>query len=405
MPPNDLLQRARIKDYAAVLVAAYKQALDGRSPADGVDEDVLAHDVAVAVAAAGDGVITFNPVDDAAVQAQMRKIWGRGEDLPRFDFHAVRKARAEKALAEAQRLIDSDASRAVLGAPRGPAKPVLALGKRKPGAPAPPRDAFIQSFEFGHISIPRDISVPLPCTYYAADIFVAAVKCFGTDDPGGPFSKGEDEPYITMTLINPAPAACGATTGIAQSWASPVFQEIEGGDIFCQEEQAFSDVVIGRHGIAIKIAVVDQEHGSREAVRAELQKQAQRAENTLKDAAETLIGVDADQAVQQQQLEDNLLDTLGDITLGGLTDLLSDDLIDEKLWRIPARKMVDWVQQNTLATSDVQYPSSELPAHIRTNFPYEDLFARERLFSGGGGSYKVYLRIMPYENRQVWSRQ
>ncbi|SQD97337.1 hypothetical protein [Parafrankia sp. BMG5.11] len=41
------------------------------------------------------------------------------------------------------------------------------------------------------------------------------------------------------------------------------------------------------------------------------------------------------------------------------------------------------------------YPASELPPNIDTNFPYENLFARELLFSGGGGSYKVYLRIVP----------
>ena len=153
-------------------------------------------------------------------------------------------------------------------------------------------------------------------------------------------------------------------------------------------------MVVGTHGIALKLVLMDQEHGSAESVRRELEKQATRAASTIAEVA-TLASVNIDDALKKQQLEDNLLDTLGDITFGGLTEILKDDKIDEKLWRIPAITLRDWVDKGTLATSGVEYPPDELPSHIDTNFPFENVFDRTWLFSGGGGSYKVYLRVIP----------
>jgi hypothetical protein len=178
-------------------------------------------------------------------------------------------------------------------------------------------------------------------------------------------------------------------------WRSRVFERIEARDIFCQDEPVFNDVVVGEHGIILKIALLDHEHGSPESVRKEVQKQADRVANTITGAVKALTGVNIDDAISEGTLEDNILDTLGDISLDLLTNALSDDKIDEKQWQIPAKTLRDWVDNRTLGNSAVVYPPRELPAYIKTNYPYEGIFDGTRLFSGGGGSYKVYLRIIP----------
>ncbi|TCJ35033.1 MULTISPECIES: hypothetical protein [unclassified Parafrankia] len=159
---------------------------------------------------------------------------------------------------------------------------------------------YNRTFEFGEVHV-RPLGGMgdwrgIPCTYYAADIFIAAVKCWGTDDPGG-----ADEPYLLFTVINPAPPLCGIPENTAKVWRSQVFEGVERGEIFAQDQLVFENVVVGEHGISLKIAIVDQEHGSPEAVRAELQKQANRLAQSLKDLGD-LAGVDVQRAIESRHL-------------------------------------------------------------------------------------------------------
>ena len=309
------------------------------------------------------------------------------------------KEGTERRRKQAEETIFSIPARLAMGATTGPLQQFKRIGR--PGSPSKPGfKTFAQEFEYGSIhTLDGTMPLAIPCTYYAADIFVAAIKCFGTDDPGG-----EDEPYLVCTVINPTPAACGGPN-VASVWRSPVFEGIEGGRIFGENQAMFQDVVVGRHGIALKLALFDQEHGSADSVRAEIEKQAARVANTITDAIEALTQVDIDQALKEQQLEDNILDTLGDISVGLLTDILKDDFIDEKTWIIPPRMIIDWVDKGAYEQSGVVYPPEELPTHIDTNYPRENVLDHSWIFSGGGGSYKIYLRIVPYRNDHITKGQ
>lgn len=288
----------------------------------------------------------------------------------------------------AEKAIATDPRRYILGAQVGPLL-------RSAGG-------YIQKFEFGRIEINNtDIPEPYTCpAYYAVDISIAAVKCFGSEDPGGIFDggEGEDEPYIIATIINPAGAFCDAPGNISMTWRSPTFQNIEKGDIFCQNQLMFRDITIGRHGVYLKIALLDHEHGSEEDVRNKIEEQAAKAAKGIQDIASSLLGVNIDDALSDQALDNGIVDTLGDISLDLLTNILKDDKIDEKTWLLPSDLLKNWVDQGTYTTSGVNYPETELPPHIDTNFPCENVFDKTWLFSGGGGSYKIYLLVTPYRS-------
>lgn len=411
MPPGEERNLSSLKDDAAILTSAFQSVLADRKLTSlrAQDLSVLAEDISDATVE--ENLASLLPENTFSLASQIKKAIGGVEEgdnsvviskvveiLGEWTPEARRAAAARRRTAAA-RTIAAHPSRWALGSPIGSLVEYKALGRFRPQ----PQIKYSQQYEYGEIrmgrvnTLDKEMGEVYPCTYYTADIFIAAVKCFGTDDPGGIFDggEGEDEPYLLITVANPTAAACDDNVNVVRTWKSPIFTEIERGDLFCLNQLVFQDVVIGRHGIILKIALMDNEHGSAEQVRRELEEQGARIAQTVKDAVALLTGVNIDEALANQSLEDNLLDTLGDITLGGLTELLKDDKIDEKQWQIPASVLRGWVDNGTYQTSGVEYPPSELPSHIDTNYPFENIFDRTWLFSGGGGSYKVYLRVIP----------
>ncbi len=335
-----------------------------------------------------------------------------GDTIQRKVFEISKEYLEGQALKKAQKAIAKDPRIAVLGNPTGGLQRIKPIGKLKPDPltgviPAPHlAGSYVQNFEYGSMRVRNNNGnfVPEGETVYKCDVFLAAAKCFGSEDEGGLFDggEGEDEPYLIVTVINPTEFFQDGP--IARVWRSPVFEEIEKGSIFGENLHMFSDLTIGRHGLLLKIALLDQEHGDPETVRAKIEELAKQAAQGVKDIFSALSGVSIDEALKEQDLDNGILDTLGDITLSLLTDLLDDDKIDEKLWQVPPGLLRDWVDNGTTATSFVPYPPSELPSHMPTNFPNHNVFDPSWLFAGGGGTYKIYLRLLPYKQTREFRK-
>jgi hypothetical protein len=264
---------------------------------------------------------------------------------------------------------------------------------------------YKRDYQFGSIIKPLSINLPRTETRYFADIFIAAVKCFGTEDPGGVFSggEGEDEPYLIITTINPAHAWLDQAEGnVVKTWRSPIFEGIAKGEIFGQEQEVFKNLAIGRHGISLKITLLDHEYGDADELRKKIEEKGRQLAQETLSVASALAGVNIDEALSEQAMNSEIGKLIQDITFDVITDILKDDKIDEKTWRLDGTMLKDWVDTGFTANSDVQYPPEELPSNIKTNFPRENIFDTIWLFSGGGGSYKVYLRVIPYKACVRW---
>jgi hypothetical protein len=90
--------------------------------------------------------------------------------------------------------------------------------------------AHLQRFEFGSILKPLD-GPPAYANRYLATIDIAAIKCFGTDDPGG-----TDEPYIVAAVyaIDPLVKEHAVQTNEIH------FGSIEEGSIFAPRPSAYA---------------------------------------------------------------------------------------------------------------------------------------------------------------------
>jgi hypothetical protein len=288
---------------------------------------------------------------------------------------------------------------------RGDKTSIGALGAPVSQVFQTPDRTYKRDYQFGSISKPLSIDVPRTEIQYFADIFIAAVKCFGTEDPGGIFSggEGEDEPYLIITTINPSHVWLDQATGnIVKTWKSQIFEDVTKGEIFCQEQEVFKNLAIGRHGISLKIALLDHEHGDAEELRQKVEEKGRQLAQEALSAASALAGVNTDEALSEQAMNSEIGKLIQDITFDAITDILKDDKIDEKTWRLDGTMLKDWVDTGFTVNSDVPYPPEELPSHIKTNFPRENIFDTTWLFSGGGGSYKVYLRVIPYKACLRW---
>ncbi|MES5957149.1 hypothetical protein QCI42_27935 [Bacillus fungorum] len=251
---------------------------------------------------------------------------------------------------------------------------------------------YSQEYEYGKI-LTGKIEVPPVQHFYTCDIFLAGIKCFGTDDPGNPLAEAEDEPYVIITTLSTASAFLdGEEEKISKTVKTKTFTEISKGEVFGQNGLFIGDVPFGPYGIMLKIMLLDQEYGDPESIRKEVEITAKKAAEDVKDLASALAGVSIDKILPKQVLDNEILDILGDLSLNVISKTFGDDKIDEKTWLIDGSMLREWVDKGLTETSGIDHP--ELTnSNVNTNFPRDN--GPSYLFSGGGGSYKIYLRVIP----------
>jgi hypothetical protein len=308
---------------------------------------------------------------------------------PVKDFREVKEAyerlRKEARRRNAQNRLDREWIK--LGGPSH----IGVLGNPLEGVQELENGGFSRRHEYGALQL---LSMPrrMKEEFYVADIEVAAIKCFGTEDPGS-----DDEPYLLITAVAPAGAFMDAyRAGVVRTWRSERYEDISEGEVFGTDLPVFQNILFGPDGISLKLLLMEHEHGDEEELRRKIEEKGNKLAREIIDAAALLAGLDIDDETRDQVLDNEILKTLGDVSAGVLTDLLKDDRIDEKTWKIHGDILKTWADDpQAFERSDVAYPPGALPEFVKTNFPREGIHDEALLFSGGGGSYKVYLRVTP----------
>jgi hypothetical protein len=289
-----------------------------------------------------------------------------------------KQAAGELAIAQEYRRRGSNSDLGVLGNPLTPVKPA--------------GDDWAQKFDFGTIRTMGYTNCATE-THWVADIEVAAIKCFGTEDPGGLFDPARDEPYLIVTSLTPSEAFI-RNQPIVRVWRSPTYTGIPGGRVFGENQLMFQDVPIGPYGIRLKLTLMEHEHGDEATLERKIREKGGEMAGELTQLAAGLAGIPVTEEMRDEAFDSAVVRTLGDLSVGMLTDILKDDIIDEKNWVIDGETLKGWVQTGFTDQSFIDY-RNEIPPSFQSNFPRDDPFGGDKLFAGGGGSYKVYLRVIP----------
>lgn len=139
---------------------------------------------------------------------------------------------------------------------------------------------------------------------------------------------------------------------------------------------------------------MEHEHGDEEDLRRKIDEKGQKLANELIDAAAMLGGLGINEQMKEQAMDSEILSTLGDLSVDLLANLLKNDKIDEKTRQLPGSLLKQWAEDPE-AYKNSAVVHENMPAHVKTNFPREGIHDMHWLFSGGGGAYKVFLRVTP----------
>jgi hypothetical protein len=258
--------------------------------------------------------------------------------------------------------------------------------------------SYVRNTQLGRLTLGNDLLEEAASELrIRAEVSLAAVKCFGTEDPGG-----TDEVYLVISVVTINPnfsredkLAFTTRTEIADAQAKDV--------IFQARTLADAHAFPGS-GLRIHVAIFEHEHGDadelRDKIQAALDETAKKASSALAGAAAAGDGGLAGAAGDVIDFEVGGIKPFKILTLGLaslVTEALKDDIVSEHEFVIPAEQLVAWAERDEATKRFLKYESSlrtsgDLPATVRFNWPPPN---QEFLFSGGGGSYKVYLQVKP----------
>lgn len=250
--------------------------------------------------------------------------------------------------------------------------------------------AHEQRFEFGSIIKPLN-NPPAVAARYLATIDIAAIRCFGTEDPGG-----GDEPYLVAAVYGIDPFVKEHAIQTSEIHFTKDDESIGAGAVFALGHQLTSTPIFipGDGNIQVNISLWDEEVARPSALRDKWTGTVTAAILTgltlLNPAVgggaaalETAKGVVSDASRQ-------LINIVGDF-LG-----IADDHIATHEFPITA----DFLKRLIANGAGMPRTSPSIPG-IKYNFPElpetEDPAGHSWLFEGGGGSYRIFLSVRATE--------
>ncbi|MFJ1459319.1 hypothetical protein [Nocardia sp. N2S4-5] len=248
-----------------------------------------------------------------------------------------------------------------------------------------------RNYLFGDIHFSDIDPEPKAQTNYTANVAISALKCFGTDDP-----SGEDEIFAVISLISLNPNFSGSDQ-LVKTMRTEIREHVHGKDVIFKSKTVGTVPSVTGSGFKIHVALYDHENGDPNALRTQIQ-------TFLDDAARKGADLVAGAARSGDQ---RLAGPVGDVTefeVGGvkpvrlltfglaglLTDWLADDFIAEHEFVVPAAEIISLSDPVNFQKSFRQHRES-LGTDVQFNWPPAD--DQEILFSGAGGSYKIYFTI------------
>lgn len=254
------------------------------------------------------------------------------------------------------------------------------LGAPKGGLVRQSDGAYSQSFQFSTVLRPLDGPITADSRFLAR-VRVAALRCFGTEDPGG-----EDEPYIILTLYSFDPTQnaeqqvksilLGPESGVNSSSKNVVFEAREIGEAF----------VTGR-GFRIRADLWEHESGSPEEVRNDVEDKVIAGVRVGLSKLADVIGLGA----AGEALAGVFADVVGKGITAAIVGIFGDDHIATIDFPVSG-KFLEQVASGDGLSKSLITAEPELPKRIFFNFP-QDHREKNWLFEGGGGSYKAYFSI------------
>lgn len=269
-----------------------------------------------------------------------------------------------------------------------------------------PDGNYQQDFQLGSIKIQGNdpLATPSGVRKVLAKVRLAAVKCIGTEDPGG-----SDETYAIVSVINLDPNLAGQGDKLVTTERTEIINDVHAGDTILKSRAITKESGVGFPGSGIKIhvALFDHESGDADDIKARVQAFL---EDASKKAVDALASAEAaDGAELAGPIGDFMDFEVGGvkpfkiITLGladMISRLLSDDLIGEHEFVVPASVFTEWSvpspdDPNKLPAWEASF--RKIPGFLENDvqFNWPQRTEDEFLFGLGGGSYKVYLEITP----------
>jgi hypothetical protein len=272
-------------------------------------------------------------------------------------------------------------SASTLGSPRG------AIARRPDGS-------YFQNFGLGVMDLKTTSADPVVIKQHQATVQLAAVKCFGTDDP-----SGTDEPFVIFSIVSVDPTQITTHAG-AMTVRTEIVNDISGGQIFFDDGRMLTNapIDVSGSGLHIGVAVYDHDLGDPDKISDTI---AQAMEEAAKKAAQVFITAAA-------AADPKLNGPIGDFTdysiLGvkpfkfiadAITGLFGfgDDEVGTHTFQLTEDQLLDFAQDPKFR-ADVD----GLPSQDSFNVPTPDDFEASLIRGGGSsGSYKVYLRVRVIE--------
>jgi len=246
--------------------------------------------------------------------------------------------------------------------------------------------SYTQGFQIGEVNLANLDAPPQGFTEYKAEVTLAAVHCFGTQDP-----DGSDSPYVVVSLISVDPNGVG-TDQLVSTIHTPIQNDVPAGATILKNITLGQAHAFPGSGLNIHVAVWDHESGNVDDITNEIHQALNDAAN---EGAQALAGAAAAGDPQ------TTAGTVGDVTqfeiagvrpfdvltLGAaklIAQAFADDLVAEHTFEVPAGNIIDLADPAKFAES-LSW-TSPLDADVRFNLGDDFLF-------GGNGSYKVYLTV------------
>lgn len=246
-----------------------------------------------------------------------------------------------------------------------------------------------QKHTLGAIHLDDLNAAPVAQNSYRAVVDVAVMKCFGTFS-----SSGTDSTYAVITMFCLNPNATAGQNVVTQR--TVIVDEVKAGSQIFKMLQ-LGEIDTSGAGILINTSIWRHVDGNADDIRDKIHQVINQSAN---DAASAIAG-DATSPSTTAGAVGGITDwTIAGVkpidwlTLGlanAIANLFADKLIDSYSYWIPEANIEAFADQATFAASIRDPKSMGLDFDVQANWPprAED----EHLFSGGGGSYKIWFAI------------
>jgi hypothetical protein len=230
---------------------------------------------------------------------------------------------------------------------------------------------------------------PIARDLIQATVEIAAVKCFGTEDP-----SDVDEPYVVVSVVSVDPHQLGQSGG-AVTMRTEIINGVTPGRVFL-EGRAVTErpIPVTGSGLHILVSLYEHENGDpnkiRDSIAAVIEDAAKKGAQAIVDAASGgdpklngPVGDFFDFEVGGVKPFKLLTVGLADV----VADILGDDFVDTKTFILNEGDLLS-IEKGP----NSKFRKGELPAQDQFNVP-TPIQEPDSLLSGGGGSYKVYFRV------------